>query len=131
MSRPISTLMTRHVHTVGIDDPIDEVASLMESKQLQWVPVLDETRELVGVISQSDLLHARTRQVNGAAPNAWQVCSYRPLVVTPDTPIELVARQMVERQVHHVVVASPPGRIEGVVSSLDFVAAMAAGAGVL
>ena len=125
MSRPISSLMTRHVHTVGIDDTIEDVAALLESRHLHWVPVLDETHAVVGVISQSDLLQARARQVDGAIPTAWQVCSYRPLVVAPDTPMEAVARLMVERQVHHVVVADAPGRIDGVVSSLDFVATLA------
>lgn len=125
MSRPIATLMTRQVHTVGIDDPIDDVAALLDAKHLHWVPVLDEAQAVVGVISQSDLLQARTRQIDGAVPSAWQICSYRPLVVAPDTPMSAVARLMVERQVHHVLVADADGRIEGVVSSLDFVAAMA------
>ena len=43
-----------------------------------------------------------------------------PLGVDAATPIAEVARQMVERHMHHVVVTDK-GRVVGVVSALDFV----------
>ena len=51
---------------------------------------------------------------------AWQRCSYKPISVSPDTPISDVARLMIESKIHHVVVSDSNG-IVGVVSSLDFV----------
>ena len=49
-----------------------------------------------------------------------EICTYKPLSVSADTPIDDVARQMVARHIHHVVVTEQ-GRVAGVVSSLDFV----------
>jgi CBS domain-containing protein len=40
--------------------------------------------------------------------------------VSPDTPLDEVARLMIERQVHHVIVNGGE-RIVGVASSFDFV----------
>lgn len=51
---------------------------------------------------------------------AWQLCTYKPICVTPDTAVVEVARKMVENKIHHVVVTEG-GTISGVVSSLDFV----------
>ena len=51
---------------------------------------------------------------------AWQLCSYRPISVGIDAPVHEVARLMVDRHVHHVVVTEGSS-LAGVVSSLDFV----------
>ena len=48
------------------------------------------------------------------------VQSYKPITVSPDTPISEVARLMIEHKIHHVVVTDSE-RIAGVVSSFDFV----------
>jgi signal-transduction protein with cAMP-binding, CBS, and nucleotidyltransferase domain len=76
--------------------------------------------EVVGVISASDLVafHAQGRDAN--TTRAWQMCSYKPIVVDTETPTARVAALMVERGIHHVVVTDSRG-IAGVVSSLDFV----------
>lgn len=124
MSEPISRMMTRQVQGVGVDDTLDQVEALLARHHLHWVPVYGEQAEIVGVISTTDLLQARARGQSAGQTRAWQVCSYRPIVVPPDTPVDAVARLMVERRVHHVVVARD-GQIEGVVSSLDFVRAHA------
>ena len=124
MSEPISRMMTRQVQGVGVDDTLDQVEALLARHRLHWVPVYGEQAEIVGVISTTDLLQARARGQSAGQTRAWQVCSYRPIVVPPDTPVDAVARLMVERRVHHVVVARD-GQIEGVVSSLDFVRAHA------
>ena len=51
---------------------------------------------------------------------AWQRCSYKAFTVSPDTPISVVARLMIERKIHHVVVTDSEGAA-GVVSSLHLV----------
>jgi CBS-domain-containing membrane protein len=63
MNEPVSTLMTRRVSSVGMDDTIAQVESLFDSQALSWAPVLDDQRCVVGVISATDLLqfHAQRR----------------------------------------------------------------------
>jgi len=48
------------------------------------------------------------------------LCTYKPISVDQATPLGEVARLMVERRIHHVVVTGDAG-LAGVVSSLDFV----------
>lgn len=120
MSQPISSFMERKVRTVDMDDTIAEIDSLFAREGLSWAPVLESKRTIVGAISASDLLQFHAQGQNPSAVRAWQRCSYKPITVSPDTPVSEVARLMLESKIHHVVVTDSEG-IAGVVSSLDFV----------
>ena len=120
MSKPISSLMERQVWAVDMDDSVADVEGLFADKGLSWAPVLEPNRAVVGVISSSDLLQFHAHGRDPIAVRAWQLCTYKPISVDQDTPLDEVARLMIERKIHHVVVNDSTG-IAGVVSSLDFV----------
>ena len=120
MSQPISSFMERQVWTVDMDDTIAEIDSLFARQGLSWAPVLESRRTIVGAISASDLLQFHAQGQDPTAVRAWQICSYKPISVSPETLVSEVARLMIEGKVHHVVVTDSEG-IAGVVSSLDFV----------
>jgi CBS domain-containing protein len=118
MSTPVSGVMQRLVHGVGMDETAAQLEALFTEHKLSWVPVLNPDGEVVGVISQSDLTRLRAMLPGLASLHAWQLCTYKPVTVQGDASIQEVARLMVERQIHHVVVVEQ-GRVAGVVSSLD------------
>ena len=120
MNQPISSFMKRQVWFVDMDDTVAEVESLFARQGLSWAPVLESKRTIVGAISASDLLQFHVLGQDSTAVRAWQRCSYKPISVSPDTPVSEVARLMIESRIHHVVVIDSEG-IAGVVSSLDFV----------
>ena len=120
MSQPVSSFMERQVWTVDMDDTIEQVEALFNRQGLSWAPVLESKRTIVGVISASDLMQFHAQGKDPTAVQAWQLCSFKPITVSPDTPLREVARVMLERKAHHVVVTDSEG-IAGVVSSLDFV----------
>ncbi|MDQ3060988.1 MAG: CBS domain-containing protein [Pseudomonadota bacterium] len=120
MSQPISTLMQREVASVSPDATMQTVEALMVARGLSWVPVLEGGGAVLGVISSTDLLRFHADGKDPASVCAWQICTYKPIVVRPDTPLGEVARLMVESNVHHVVVAEGAD-FKGVVSSFDFV----------
>ena len=120
MKQTISSLMQRDVCSVGADDTLQAVESTMVAKGLTWVPVVDESGAVLGVISSLDLLRFHADGKDAAKVCAWQVCTYKPISVPADASLSDVARLMVEAGIHHVVVMDG-GAIRGVVSSLDFV----------
>ena len=120
MSQAISSFMERQVWSVDMEDTIAAVEALFVRHSLSWAPVLESNATIVGAISASDLLQFHAQGLDPTAVRAWQRCSYKPITVSPDTPISDVARLMIESKIHHVVVADSEG-IAGVVSSLDFV----------
>ena len=120
MNTTISSLMQRRVWSVEMDDTIAQVDALLAEHGLSWAPVLDAGRAVVGVISATDLLQFHAQERDPATVRAWQLCTYKPISVDQATPLGEVARVMVERRIHHVVVTGDAGLV-GVVSSLDFV----------
>ncbi|MEZ5856060.1 MAG: CBS domain-containing protein [Hyphomicrobiaceae bacterium] len=52
-----SEIMTRNVVTVGPQTPVREVAETMSKHRISGVPVVDDGGRLVGILSESDLLH--------------------------------------------------------------------------
>lgn len=122
--QPISTLMQRPVNSAGFDDTLAAVRAQMSAKNLSWLPVVEANGTPLGVISATDLLRLHAEGKDPDTTRAWQLCSYKPLCVTPDTSLGEVARRMVEQHIHHVAVVDATGLV-GVVSSLDFVRSFA------
>ncbi len=109
MSTPISTLMQRRVWSVDMDDTVAQVDVLLARQELSWVPVLDDHRAVVGVISASDLLQFHAQGRDPDKTRAWQLCTYKPISVDEATPLRDVARAMIAQRIHHVVVTGSTG----------------------
>lgn len=128
MKRDVSSMMQRDVCVVGMDDSIASVEQRLAQKHLTWAPVAEAGGAILGVISAADLLRFRAEGRDADAVRAWQMCTYRPTTVSADADLGEIARLMVQRNIHHVVV-SEGGAIAGVLSSLDFVREFADAAG--
>lgn len=121
MDKPVSTLMTFPVTTVRADDTVERVGEELRRHGLSFAPVVESPNAPpLGIVTAADLLQFQAAGRDPKSVFAWQICSYRPVEVAPDTPVADVARLMVERHIHHVVVMEN-NTMKGVVSSLDFV----------
>jgi CBS domain-containing protein len=120
MEKPVSSIMTTPVTSVRPDDSVHAVGEVLRRHDLSFVPVVDSGGTVVGILSVGDLLQFQASKRDPNTVFAWEICSYKPVDVAPDTPISEVARLMVGRRIHHVIVMENQ-QIAGVVSSLDFV----------
>src|SRR5215831_16732709 len=69
--KDISTLTAREVMTKGIvwcrdSDDVTHAANLMQSKQIRRLPVIDNNKRVVGILSLGDLSHAATDRTAAA-----------------------------------------------------------------
>jgi CBS domain-containing protein len=56
MSRiPLSEVMTKFPVTVNTEDPLSEVQDIFEEYHIHHLPVLSNDRQIVGIISKSDM----------------------------------------------------------------------------
>lgn len=121
MSKPISSMMADQATSVDMDATMEQVEEALRASNLSAVPVIDRASHAVlGLISARDLVRFHRDKKNAAAVHAWEICTYKPVEVSPDTPVSEVARLMVARGVHHVVITEN-SEIRGIVSALDFV----------
>jgi CBS domain-containing protein len=58
-------IMTRNVVTVSPDTPVRDIAALMAEKHISGLPVLTHDGIIIGIVSETDLLH---REELGTAP---------------------------------------------------------------
>lgn len=142
-------VMQRDLVTVHAGDPLREVERVLAEAQVSGVPVLDDNDHVIGVVSTTDLV---SRRADDEGPertdyrdvdeddDETEVVAYRRAVVhepcagdlmTPDVAsvaplasLREVAHQMVDRQVHRLLVVDQ-GRLVGLVSTMDVLRAIA------
>jgi CBS domain-containing protein len=126
--RTVGELMTGDPVVTNVDTPLADAAAMMDFYRISGLPVVDWEGCLVGVVSQTDMLHARTTE---PLWSAWPGLAVRHLMtrpavtVTPDVSVEEAARIMDERRIHRLVVTTADGETPiGVLSVSDLVRAM-------
>jgi IMP dehydrogenase len=125
----VGELMTDGAVMAPVDLPLADAAELMEFYRVSGLPVVDRDGCLVGVISQTDLLHARTTRTLW---QAWPELTVRHLMtrpavtVTSEVGLDEAAGMMEACRIHRlVVVAADDETPIGVLSVSDLVRAMA------
>ena len=121
MDESISAMMEKSATTVDMDDKVEKVEAVLRTHNVSAVPVIDGTTGMtIGIISTRDLLRFHADKKDPATLRAWEICSYKPIEVSPSASVSEVARLMVAHGIHHVVVTENC-QIKGIESSLDLV----------
>jgi CBS domain-containing protein len=129
----VADLMTIDPVTVASDASIETAERLLRVNKISGLPVVDAAIDLVGVISQSDLLLAGTPSIEAALRNRPSGLRVGELMSSPALTIPLTAsifeaaRQMRDARVHRLVAVDDEGRPVGVLSAMDFVVLFAEG----
>ncbi|MCV0403272.1 MAG: CBS domain-containing protein [Chloroflexi bacterium] len=117
----VGNLMTLDPVTVEPDAPIAEAEQLLKTYRVSGLPVVRQ-REVVGVISQSDIMVARGSELIGPRWDRVQVrhlMTAPPVTVHATATVEWAARLMLRRHIHRLVVLADDGTPVGVVTPLD------------
>ena len=119
---PISKLMARTPHTLSTEELVAKVAADMDRFRVYALPIVNRDNTVFGIITATDLSQFRAAKKNPKAVRAWELCTYRPLCVSPDIPALRVAKLMISKHIHHVLVTEG-NVLRGIVSTFDFVEA--------
>ncbi len=142
-------IMTRSVVTVTPDTSIEELASLLVKYQISGVPVVDESGNLYGIVTENDLISQNKRLhiptvvsfLDAAiylessrkfeqevkrltATRAGDICNRKVLTIAEDTSLIDIATIMTEKKVHLLPVVRN-GKLTGIVGKRDLVKAVA------
>jgi CBS-domain-containing membrane protein len=136
-------IMSRPVYSVRTTDTVERAAALLTEKKITAAPVIDEAGELVGVVSEGDLLWHRVPEDPTA--RMWRGVSddpdERPRVVAdvmsgstvttwPDADVADVAQMMLHHDVRSIPVVDH-GDLVGIVSRRDILRTVVRGDDVL
>lgn len=137
-------VMTTEPVCVRESTTIRELARIFEDNEVSGAPVVDQEGKVVGVVSKTDLIR-RCAEGTDDIPPAYLfevlgeqrdddetteiiseplVCvqdfmTEDPLMVSPEVPARLIARQMYERRIHRVIVVDDEMFPIGIITSMD------------
>lgn len=150
MSKTVADFISRDLITVRPETPIKEALQLLARNRIGGLPVVDETEQLVGVLSETDLLWRESgvtpppyivlldsviylqnpstyeRELHKAlGETVADVMTRKPITIAPDKPLSEAARIMHDRRIHRLFVLDVQGKVIGVLTVGDIIRAMA------
>jgi CBS domain-containing protein len=134
----VKEVMTREVVHARRDTPFKEVARLLAEHRISGLPVVDDQERVVGVISETDLLHHQVRQqpeyrhrrfhvprptrpARPATVKAWagtaeQLMTRPAFIVAPEQHVTDAASMMDRHHVARLPVVDDEDRLVGIVT---------------
>ncbi|MBI5033583.1 MAG: CBS domain-containing protein [Chloroflexi bacterium] len=102
MDKLVRDIMKIGVPTCDVNAKLDEIAKIMMRDGTDAVIVMDEEDGAIGVVSQSDLVRAYTR--NWQLLTAKKIMTEKILCVDPTSSITAAANMMQDEKVHQVFI---------------------------
>jgi CBS domain-containing protein len=151
MKEQVEEIMTREVVTVTENDSLVDVAQVFKANKIAGAPVLNDQEEVVGVISEADILklldtyhwytpilttldilHLHEEQSHdiqqdiekAGAMKVKEIMSKKPRTVSPDTLIDDAAQIMHTTGFNRLPVVDETGMLVGIVTRADVIAAL-------
>jgi CBS domain-containing protein len=113
----VKEIMNRKPLTVNPDTPLDDLIQYVLGQIDDCFPVVGKKRELLGIITESDILrifkvpsrHAfvgisATKEMRRSATRAREIMTSHPITTTPDTDVEEVIGIMADHGIRHIPV---------------------------
>lgn len=144
-------IMTRDVITVTPETSLEDLASVLSKHRISGAPVVDESGELLGIVTEKDLIRQNARlhiptvirifdasimlekpghmleeMKRMAATRVEDIYSREVVTINPETNIQEIATIMSEKDVHLLPVLEEE-KIAGIVGKVDMVRALSTG----
>ena len=124
----VKNRMTRNPITISPDTPVAEAQRIMRREKIHRLPVLNKKKELVGIVTEKDLLYASPSPATTldiheityllSQLTVKKVMSTQVLTITSDTVLEEAARIMVDSDIGGLPVVDS-GSLVGIITESD------------
>jgi len=135
----VKDVMTTEVATVEPDASLKDVARLLAERRISGVPVVAAEGEVVGVVSEADILFKECGEDGPQGVLAWLIepggiakldartareeMTSPARTIGPERPVAEAAKRMLEEAVNRFPVVDGDGRLLGIVTRADLVRA--------
>ena len=138
-------IMTKDVISVGPQEEVSAIAKLLLEHHISAVPVVDESHQVVGIVSEGDLMR-RIQKEDGKEASWWlslfaghkdpadyvkthgrkadEVMTVNPMTIEDDTPLHKIARLLEKHRIKRVPVVKE-GKLVGIVSRANLLQGLA------
>lgn len=136
-------IMSKAPWSAEFGDELETVWATMQAHRIKAVPIVDRGRHVLGIVTLTDFFrHARVERHDGLKEKvrklirptgashsdkpevAGQIMSAPALTARADAHIAEAARSLIERGVHQVPIVDERGKLAGIVTQTDLLAAL-------
>jgi CBS domain-containing protein len=111
--------MQDNVFAYQLDDTGDTLANVMTEYGFGSVPVIDDHRRVLGIVTEFDLLKILLEERELTDVKASDLMTPSPITVFPDTPAMDIIRLLEERHLIRMPVVDQNNILKGIVSRRD------------
>lgn len=150
MPKTVADAMSRDPIVVRPETPLNEAIQIIAERRISGLPVVNDAGQLVGIISETDLMWQETgvdpppyimfldsviylknpaqyeRELHKAlGQTVGEVMSRDPITIASDKPLKEAAQLMHEREIRRLPVLDAQGQVKGILTRGDIIRAMA------
>ncbi|MFN8446276.1 MAG: CBS domain-containing protein [Caldilineaceae bacterium] len=125
----VQEYMSTPAVTIHTDTGVQEALRMMRTHRIRRIPVVDEEKRLVGIVSERDLLYASPSPATSlsvwemnyllAKLKVSEVMARHVLTTTPDAPLQSAARLMLNHKIGGLPVVDGYNHVVGVITESD------------
>ncbi len=115
--------------TLNLAAPLSDALALMREYDVRRLPIVIDTGELRGIITQGDIRGADVMRVAGLDPidiaqalrqvKVYEVMTEAPITITPETGLREAALLMIENKIGGLPVVDDQNRVLGIITESD------------
>jgi len=145
----IKEIMVANPVTVKPSDSVETVLKLLEEKHISGLPVMDDEGQVVGVVSEADLLFKeksirlplyltfldsiiylesldkfKHQLQKSLGMFVADVMTDKPMTIAPDAPVSQAAELMLTKRINRLPVLDTVGNLVGIVTRNDLLKAL-------
>ena len=119
----VGDVMTRRVITMSPHDSFSDAITLMAKHSFRHFLVVGTANNVVGVVSDRDILRMLARTSNWHSTSVSQFMSHDVIAVKPDTRLSHATGMMLSKRINCLPVVDDTKNLCGIVTSTDFLKA--------
>ncbi len=128
----VADIMTKEVHTLTIDDKLQDAVTLFQEFKIHHAPVIDpEQKDVLGIVSDRDVLRATPRHLGTAMEGEKDqhamrtdlqrsIMTRNPIHVSQTSSLSDVLSLLLQKRIDCLLVYDDPAELQGIVTSRDF-----------
>lgn len=140
-------IMTQNVTACLTETKLEDIVKTLAENEISGLPVIDASKKVVGIISESDLLLAdqmeaprmktalfgfyilrqsvmdRMAELRGI--RAEDLMTKHVVSFHPETPVREIASTLADKKINRVPIVDNEGKLVGIISRADIIKAMA------
>ena len=119
----VADVMTLKTVTLSPHHGFAEAVSLMADRHFRHIVVVDTGGQILGVISDRDILRTLARTANWQTKDVSQIMTRDPFTVRRDTPLSVAVAKIVSKRINCLPVLDDEGKVCGILTSTDLLKA--------